>query len=214
VTHSTATTAIETGRARLTVATSSFDQSRQYDIDMKFCSQCGHPVVVKIPDGDNVPRHICESCATIHYQNPKMIVGCLPYWKDQVLLCKRAIQPRVGLWTLPAGYLENGETTLQGAIRETLEEAGARVQVDDFYSLINLPHIDQVYLFFRARLLDLDFVPGTESLEVSLFQETEIPWDHLAFRTVSMVLKDYFSDRQQGEFKIRVQDLTFKRSPD
>jgi ADP-ribose pyrophosphatase YjhB (NUDIX family) len=143
-----------------------------------------------------------------------MIVGCLPYWKDQVLLCKRAIQPRVGLWTLPAGYLENGETTLQGAIRETLEEAGARVQVDDFYSLINLPHIDQVYLFFRARLLDLDFVPGTESLEVSLFQETEIPWDHLAFRTVSMVLKDYFSDRQQGEFKIRVQDLTFKRSPD
>ncbi len=181
---------------------------------MKFCSQCGHPVVVKIPAGDNVPRHICESCATIHYQNPKMIVGCLPYWKDQVLLCKRAIQPRVGLWTLPAGYLENGETTLQGAVRETLEEAGARVQVDDFYSLINLPHIDQVYLFFRARLLDLDFAPGVESLEVQLFHESEIPWDRLAFRTVSLVLQDYFADYRRGEFKIRAQDLSFPRPAD
>ncbi|MEW8208657.1 MAG: NUDIX hydrolase [Candidatus Thiodiazotropha taylori] len=134
---------------------------------MNFCSQCGAKVEVKVPDGDNRPRHVCDSCSTIHYQNPKIVVGCIPVWEDQILLCRRAIEPRYGLWTLPAGFMENGETSQQGAARETLEEATARVDVEGLYGLYNLPHINQVYLIFRSRLLDLEFAAGTESLEVA-----------------------------------------------
>ena len=125
------------------------------DTEMKFCSQCSAPVALRIPDGDALPRHVCTACGTIHYQNPKMVVGCIPEWEDKVLLCRRAIEPRRGMWTVPAGFMENGETTFQGAIRETLEEANARVEVDSLYALYNIPHISQVYLLFRARLLDL-----------------------------------------------------------
>ncbi len=179
---------------------------------MKYCSQCGDPVRVSIPDGDNLPRYVCSSCDTIHYQNPRMVVGCVPEWQGQVLLCRRAIEPRHGYWTLPAGYLENGETTVEGAARETLEEANARVEIDDLYTMINLPHINQVYLLFRARLLDDRFSPGEESLETQLFAEHEIPWQELAFPTVGFTLEHYFSDLRRGHFEVRLKDMIFRRN--
>ncbi|MFA5081769.1 MAG: NUDIX hydrolase [Hydrogenophilaceae bacterium] len=174
---------------------------------MKYCSSCGAPVSHRIPSGDNRHRYVCDACGAIHYENPRMVVGCLPYWEDKVLLCRRAIEPRYGLWTLPAGFMENGETTAEGAVRETLEEAGARVEIDDLYTLINVPDIDQVYLLFRARLLDLDFAPGEESLEVALFDEAHIPWDLLAFRTVHKTLEHYFEDHRSGRFPLHFGDL-------
>lgn len=175
---------------------------------IKFCPECGAPVELRIPADDNRQRHVCTVCTTIHYQNPKMIVGAIPEWEDgRILLCRRAIEPRHGLWTLPAGFMENGETTLEAAARETQEEANAMVQVGDLYSLYNIPYINQVYMLFRARLLNLDFSPGIESLEVKLFTESEIPWDTMAFRAVSMTLKNYFSDRNAGSYKFHIGDL-------
>ncbi|HEX4985407.1 MAG TPA: NUDIX hydrolase [Burkholderiales bacterium] len=165
---------------------------------MNFCSHCGARVERRVPDGDNLPRHVCASCGTIHYENPKMVVGCIPEWEDRVLLCKRAIEPRPGLWTVPAGFMENGETTAQGAARETLEEANAKVEVLGLYALFNIPHINQVYMLFRARLLDLDFSAGAETLEARLFAEHEIPWDEIAFVTVRRTLRHYFDDRRSG----------------
>jgi len=179
--------------------------------DMKFCSHCGAPVTLKVPDGDSLPRHVCTGCETIHYLNPKMIVGCIAEWENRILLCRRAIEPRLGLWTVPAGFMENGETTMQGAARETLEEANARVEVGPLYALYNIPHINQVYLLFRARLTDLDFSPGAESLETRLFEEHEIPWEQLAFATVRNTLGHYFSDRQAGEFRFHLG--TIERQP-
>jgi len=175
---------------------------------MKFCSSCGSAeIALRIPDGDHLPRYICPACGTIHYQNPNVVVGSLPEWEDKVLLCRRAIEPRQGLWTLPAGFLENGETIVAGAIRETLEEASARVEVGDLYTVISLPYINQIYVMFRARLLDLDFAPGPESLEVRLFGEDEIPWEQLAFRTITRTLRNYFLDRKLGTFPVRVSAL-------
>ena len=170
---------------------------------MNFCSQCGAKVEVRIPEGDNRPRHVCDTCRTVHYQNPKIVVGCIPVWQEKVLLCRRAIEPRYGLWTLPAGFMENGETSQQGAARETLEEASARVEVEGLYALFNLPHINQVYLIFRSRLLDLDFAAGEESLEVGLFEEHEIPWGEMAFPVIRESLLIYFKDREQGDFPLR-----------
>jgi ADP-ribose pyrophosphatase YjhB (NUDIX family) len=178
---------------------------------MKFCSHCGSDrIALRVPEGDHVPRFVCAACETVHYQNPKVVVGCLPEWQDQILLCRRAIQPRHGLWTLPAGFLENGETIHAGAMRETLEEASARVEIGELYTMISLPQISQVYMIFRARLLDLGFGPGPESLEVRLFVEDEIPWEELAFRTIGRTLRNYFLDRKQGEFPIRVSTLVRK----
>ncbi|WP_124705408.1 NUDIX hydrolase [Sulfuriferula multivorans] len=174
---------------------------------MNFCSECGSDVIHTIPDGDNRLRHVCLQCNTIHYQNPKMVVGCLPEWGDKILLCKRAIEPQYGLWTLPAGFMENNETTQQGALRETMEEAGARVEIEHLFTLYNLPYISQVYLMFRARLLDLDFAPGPESLEVRLFSEDEIPWDQIAFRTIEQTLRLYFADRRKGAFGFHIGDI-------
>ena len=175
---------------------------------MRFCSHCGSGrLEFRIPDGDTLPRHVCAACATIHYQNPKVVVGCLPEWDGQVLLCKRAIEPRYGLWTLPAGFLENGETVVAGAARETLEEASARVDVGPLYTLISLPHISQVYMVFRSRLLDLGFGPGPESLEVRLFDEADVPWDQLAFRTIARTLRNFFLDRKLGEFPLHVSSI-------
>ncbi|HAN56225.1 MAG TPA: NUDIX hydrolase [Betaproteobacteria bacterium] len=167
---------------------------------MKFCSACGSSVTQTIPAGDNRPRFVCPECDTIHYQNPKMVVGTLPVWEDKVLLCKRAIEPQYGKWTLPAGFMENHESTQEGALRETFEEAGARVEISHLFTLYNLPYISQVYLMFRARLLDLEFAAGPESLEVALFTEAEIPWDQLAFRTIEQTLRRYFEDRRNGNF--------------
>ncbi len=174
---------------------------------MNFCSHCGGPVALSVPRGDTVPRYVCPACTTIHYQNPKMVVGTIPEWEDKILLCRRAIQPKHGLWTLPAGFMENGETTAEGAIRETWEEALARVEIGALYTLYNLPHINQVYLLFRAQLLNLNFGPGTESLEVALFDEADIPWDALAFRTVEATLRVYFDDRRTGTFRFHFGDI-------
>ena len=160
-----------------------------------------------MPDGDTLPRDVCAHCGTIHYQNPKIVVGCLPQWEGRILLCRRAIEPRYGLWTLPAGFLENAETLENGALRETLEEAQARVSVGDLYTVISLPQINQVYMMFRSRLLDRDFGPGTESLEVRLFDESEIPWEELAFRTIARTLRNYFLDRRRDAFALRVSTL-------
>ena len=175
---------------------------------MKFCSECGAPVELSLPQDDHRERHVCTVCSTIHYENPKIIAGAIPEWTDgRILLCRRAIEPRSGFWTLPAGFMENGETTSQAAARETLEEANARVEVLGLYAMYNLPYINQVQLLFRARLLDLDFSPGVESLEVALFGENEIPWDTLAFRPIRYTLERFFDDRRSGNFVFRNTDL-------
>ncbi|WPP00859.1 NUDIX hydrolase [Pseudomonas sp. HR96] len=170
---------------------------------MKFCSQCGKPVDQRIPEGDNRLRYVCGHCDTIHYQNPNIVAGCLPVWQGKVLLCRRAIEPRLGYWTLPAGFMENGETLQQAACRETDEEACARVSNLELYTLFDLPHISQVHVFFRAELADLDFAVGPESLEVQLFDESAIPWSELAFPTVGHTLKYFFADRVQQHFPVR-----------
>jgi ADP-ribose pyrophosphatase YjhB (NUDIX family) len=166
---------------------------------MKFCSECAHPVALAIPEGDNRPRYVCAQCAAIHYENPKLVVGSLPVWESdgelKVLLCKRAIEPRLGYWTLPAGFMENNETTAEAAIRETEEEAGANIELGPLYSLLNVAHVHQVHLFYLARLRDLDYAAGIESLEVRMFSEREIPWDDLAFPTIRKTLELFFADR-------------------
>ncbi|MHB1566527.1 MAG: NUDIX hydrolase [Acidiferrobacter sp.] len=174
---------------------------------MKFCSDCGAALVRRVPSGDTRARDICDRCHTVHYENPKVVAGCLALWEGRVLLCRRAIEPRYGLWTLPAGFMENEETTAEAAARETLEEAKARVDIDGLYTLFNLPHISQVYMLFRARLRDLDFGPGMESLAVALFDEADLPWDTLAFPAVRETLRLYFRDCAQGRFPFRVGDL-------
>lgn len=174
---------------------------------MNFCSLCGAPVTQQVPPQDNRKRYVCMACGEIHYQNPKLIVGSIPEWQDQILLCRRAIEPRYGLWTLPAGFMENGETTTEAAARETLEEANAKVRIGELYSLHNLPYINQVHLLFRASLVDLNFSPGIESLEVQLFKEQDIPWDNLAFRPVKFTLQHYFADKQRGNFVFRIGDI-------
>ncbi|HLS98299.1 MAG: NUDIX hydrolase [Porticoccaceae bacterium] len=170
---------------------------------MKFCSDCGEPVRFAIPPGDDRPRHVCDACTTVHYQNPRVITGCIPVHGDRILLCRRAIEPRRGFRTLPAGFLEQGETTAEGAMRECLEEANARVSLDGLYGVYDILHIGQVYLFYRATLADLDFHPGDESLETALFREEEIPWDDLAFRVVTLALRQFFADRREGSFALR-----------
>jgi ADP-ribose pyrophosphatase YjhB (NUDIX family) len=174
---------------------------------MKFCSACGAPVSLRVPPGDSLARHVCDACGTIHYSNPKMVVGCIPEWEGRVLLCKRAIEPRYGLWTLPAGFMENGESVADAARRETLEEAKARVQLAEMFSMLSVPHINQVHIFYRAQLLDLDFGPGEESLDVALFHEGEIPWRDLAFRTVSTTLRHYFEDRRNGGYRLHAGEI-------
>lgn len=175
---------------------------------MNFCSHCGAAVQRQIPAGDSVMRAVCIACTTIHYENPKIIVGSIPESMDgRILLCRRAIEPRYGWWTLPAGFMENGETTEQAAARETLEEANAQIEVGELFSLINIPYIDQVHLFYRGRMNDLRFSPGTESLEVRLFTESEIPWPDIAFRSVTYTLQAFFADRRSGKFTLHSSDL-------
>lgn len=169
---------------------------------MKFCSECGKTVIHRVPEGDNLPRFICEHCDTIHYQNPKLVVGCLPVWNEQILLCKRAIEPCYGLWTLPAGFMENQESLEEAALRESTEEANANLEIENIYSIISLPHINQIYVLYRAKLLDLDFYAGPESLDVQLFNEDEIPWEQLAFKTIESTLRHFFEDRKQGVFPV------------
>jgi ADP-ribose pyrophosphatase YjhB (NUDIX family) len=172
---------------------------------MKFCNVCGGSINRLIPKGDNRERYVCsdEACGEIHYQNPRIITGCLPIYKEQILLCRRAIEPRLGLWTLPAGFLENQETTQQGAERESLEEANANLDIKELYTIFDIPHINQVYFFYRAELLDTDFSPGIESLDVKLFKKEDIPWDELAFPAIKKTLEYYIEDSAKQQFKFR-----------
>jgi ADP-ribose pyrophosphatase YjhB (NUDIX family) len=174
---------------------------------IKFCQSCGSVVSHRIPEGDSLTRAVCDACGTIHYQNPKMVVGCLATYEDRILLCKRAIEPRYGLWTLPAGFMENNESASEGAAREALEEANARVEITDLYTVYSIPHISQVYMMFRARLLDPGVSPGIESLEVKLAREDEIPWDALAFAMVRRSLEHFIEDRKSGVFVPRFGDI-------
>lgn len=178
---------------------------------MKFCSQCGETVTHRIPDGDNRHRYVCDGCEAIHYQNPRIIAGCLPIHGDKILLCKRSIEPRAGKWTLPAGFLENGETTAAGALRETSEEANANAEIIDLYTLFSLPHISQVYMFYRAQLSDLNFSPGHETLETRMFEEHEIPWDELAFPVITQTLEFYYKDRKSNSFPVRSLEIVIER---
>jgi len=174
---------------------------------MKFCSNCAAPVVQRVPPGDSLPRYVCDQCGEIHYQNPKLVVGAVPEWEGRLLLCRRAIEPRYGYWTLPAGFMENDETAGDAAARETLEEAGARIALIDAYTMISVPMVNQVHLFYRARLLDLEFKPGEESLEVALFEEDALPWKQIAFRTVGLTLRHWFADRARGSFPFHAEDV-------
>jgi ADP-ribose pyrophosphatase YjhB (NUDIX family) len=174
---------------------------------MNFCPECGAPVRWCRPQGDTFFRHVCTACQSVHYSNPKLVVGALACWEDHVLLCKRAIEPRAGFWTLPAGFMENGETTAQGAMRETAEEACAGIALEGLFTLINIPRISQVHLIYRARLIKPAFAAGDESLEVRLFHENEIPWDTLAFQTTALALGHFFADRKRGCFRFHTEDL-------
>ncbi|MCV6639476.1 NUDIX hydrolase [Candidatus Albibeggiatoa sp. nov. NOAA] len=175
---------------------------------MKFCSTCGSARIEwKVPEGDNMPRYVCEDCQTIHYQNPKIVTGCLPEWENKILLCKRAIEPRYGLWTLPAGFMENNETIAQAAMRETWEEAQAKVENVQLYVVISLPYINQVYMMFKASMSAPEFGAGVESLEVDLFTEQQIPWDELAFPVIKKTLEYYYADRKTGQFPLHVSDI-------
>ena len=165
---------------------------------MKFCAECGHAVEHRIPPGDQLPRYVCPACGTIHYQNPKIVAGCVPEHEGRILLCRRAIEPRYGFWTIPAGFMENGETTQQAAQRESLEEACAQVEVGSLLAVVHVLHADQVHVMFRARLPVPQFAAGAESLEVMLCEEAAIPWDDIAFRSVDFALRRYFDDRRQG----------------
>jgi ADP-ribose pyrophosphatase YjhB (NUDIX family) len=174
---------------------------------MKFCSNCAAPLARRVPPGDSLPRDVCDACGEIHYQNPKMVVGAVAEHEGRILLCRRAIEPRYGYWTLPAGFMENDETAGQAALRETLEEAGARIALDAPFSLVSVPRVNQVHLFYRARLLDLEFKPGEESLEVALVEEAAVPWKDIAFRTVGITLKHWFADRRAGAFGFHEEDI-------
>lgn len=174
---------------------------------VRHCSACGTAIETRIPEGDQRPRQVCPACGLVHYVNPKLVVGSLPVWQDRVLLCRRAIEPRRGLWTLPAGFMEIGESLADAAIRETAEEACARIELLGLQSIVNIPHIGQVHVIYRARLLDADFAPGDETLETRLFAEHEIPWDEMAFRSITLSLQHYFSDRPKGAFLLREETL-------
>lgn len=165
---------------------------------MKYCSNCGAKVELTIPPGDDRPRYVCDTCRTVHYDNPKMVVGCIPEWEDRILLCRRAIEPRHGFWTAPAGYLENGETLAEGARREAFEEARARVEIVAPCALLEITPVHQIYVIFRSLLLNHDFMPTRESLELKLFEEGEIPWDEIAFASIRESLRLYFEDRSKG----------------
>ena len=175
---------------------------------IKHCKTCGGVAVYGVPAGDNRERATCTVCHTIHYENPLNVVGTVPVWGDQVLLCRRNIEPRYGLWTLPAGFMELGETIAEGALRETIEEAGAHIELQGLYTVLNVVRVGQVHLFYRARLLDTEFAPGPESIEARLFREDEIPWDEIAFRTTRETLKRYFADNRRGQFDVYCADIT------
>jgi ADP-ribose pyrophosphatase YjhB (NUDIX family) len=175
---------------------------------IKHCKACGGPTVYSVPPDDNRERATCTVCGLVHYENPLNVVGTVPVWEDKVLLCRRNIEPRYGYWTLPAGFMELGESTADGALRETVEEAGAHVEMQGLFTMLNVVRVGQVHLFYRARLLDTLFDPGPETIEAQLFSEAEIPWEELAFRTVRETLQLYFADRKRGLFEVHAGDIS------
>jgi ADP-ribose pyrophosphatase YjhB (NUDIX family) len=175
---------------------------------IKYCKDCSAAVVYRVPDdGDTKLRAVCPACHTVHYENPLNVVGTVPHWGDKVLLCKRNIEPRFGKWTLPAGFMELGESTADGAARETVEEAGAQFEMQELFSVMSVIHVGQVHLYYRARLLSEVFDPGFETIEARLFTEAEIPWEEIAFRTVSQTLKYYFADRRAGTYGVHHESI-------
>ena len=174
---------------------------------IRFCRACGARVDYRVPADDNRERAVCPSCGTIHYENPLNVVGTVPVWDERVLLCKRAIEPRRGLWTLPAGFLELGETTVEGALRETEEESGAQVRIGNLFTVLNVVRVGQVHLFYLATMLSPALDPGSETLEARLFREDEVPWDAIAFRTVRETLQHFFADRRRGVFELHCGDI-------
>lgn len=174
---------------------------------IKYCKVCGGPTIYAVPPNDNRERATCTVCHTVIYENPLNVVGTVPVWGDQVLLCRRNIEPRHGFWTLPAGFMELGETVEQGAARETDEEAGAHFEMEAIFTVLNVVRVGQLHIYFRARLLDTQFMPGHETIEAKLFREDEIPWNDLAFRTVYETLKHFFDDRRIGRFGVHCSDI-------
>jgi ADP-ribose pyrophosphatase YjhB (NUDIX family) len=180
---------------------------------VKFCSHCGQPVSLRTPEGDHLPRFVCDGCGVVHYQNPKLVVGCVPEHEGRILLCKRAIEPRHGYWTIPAGFMENGETTQDGARRESWEEALADVEIGSLLAVVHVLHADQVHVMFRARLPEPRFGAGAESLEVMLYDEADVPWQDIAFRSVDFALRRYFEDRRRGVEDHHFTALDLRRRP-
>lgn len=178
---------------------------------MNYCPNCGEAVVVRVPEGDTLPRYVCDHCDAIHYENPKIVAGCIPVWQDKILLCTRAIEPRMGKWTLPAGFMENGETVQEAARRETMEEAMARVNNLELFGMFNIAHVNQVYVMFRADMPAREFGPGTESLSCELLTEDQVPWSELAFQVIERTLRLFFEDRRQNRFRTHIADITPKR---
>ena len=175
---------------------------------IQHCKSCGAAVSYRVPDdGDTRERAVCPSCHTIHYENPLTVVGTVPVWGDKVLLCKRNIEPRLGKWTLPAGFMELGETLAEGAARETTEEAGAQFEMQDIFSIMNVVRVGQVHFFFRAQLTSDQFDPGHETMEARLFAEHEVPWDEIAFRTVKETLQHFFADAKSQQFQLHQVDI-------
>ena len=175
---------------------------------LSFCSQCGTRLSRLIPPDDNRTRDVCENCGAVHYQNPLNVVGVVPVWENRILLCRRAIEPRYGKWTLPAGFMELNETTSEGALRETQEEAGAHIQLGQLFTVINVPHAEQVHFFYLAEVQDPTLDPGPETLEAAFFAPEDIPWDELAFRTIHTTLEHYIADSKTGTFGLHHYDIS------
>jgi ADP-ribose pyrophosphatase YjhB (NUDIX family) len=195
------------GSDRITDQAMTAEREMEKKMSIKYCSICGAKMTTRIPEDDDHIRPVCNRCGHVHYDNPKLVVGCIPMLEDQVLLCKRNIEPRKGTWTLPAGYLENGETVEQGAVRETLEETRSHVSIIAPYRMFNLVFVHQIYLMFRARLLDTDFGPTKESTDVQLFSESEIPWENIAFESIRQTLADFFSDRPGRAYSFEIKQI-------
>lgn len=178
---------------------------------MNFCSHCGQPVELRVPEGDHLPRYVCTGCGRIHYQNPRIVAGCVPEHEGRILLCRRAIEPRLGFWTIPAGFMENGETIQDAARRESAEEAEAEVEIGSLLAVVSVLHADQVHVMFRARLPEPRFGAGRESLEVVLCDEADIPWQDIAFRSVEFALRRYLDDRRRGVEQHHFTSLDLRR---
>jgi len=181
---------------------------------MKFCSLCGSPVTSIVPAGDNRNRFVCPSCKHIHYQNPLMVVGCVAHWENKILMCRRAIEPRKGFWTVPAGFMENDETVAEGAARETQEEALATVTTGSLVAMVDVVHARQVHLFVRGQMDTPDYGAGEESLVTELIEEADMPWHDIAFPSVEFALRKYFEDRAKGLEGVHVKEIRWRKKPE